>query len=77
MTRREIEVLLIRANAMLFQRGEVLADFEAGVIEEAHRRVVWQRGALPTQAELQVIQDALTAMLAAPRQDLTNMGLAA
>lgn len=66
----------LRANALMFYRGEVLADFERELIREVHDRVVVRNGAA-TASELQVIEDALAAMDAAGRQDLTDMGLAA
>lgn len=73
------EIRIIRANALLFFRGDVLADFEADLIRSAHRRLV-RSGDQPgqvTSAEWAVIDDAVAAMERAPRQDLTEMGLAA
>lgn len=75
----ELEVRIIRANALLFRRGDVLADFEADLIRSAHRRLV-RSGDQPgqvTAAEWAVIDDAVEAMERAPRQDLTDAGLAA
>lgn len=69
-------ILLIRANALLFSRAEVLADFEIETIRAAHDRRVLGGGSV-TEAELRVVRDALDAMLAAPRQDLTDADLAA
>lgn len=69
-------LLLIRANALLHSRAEVLADFEVDTIREAHRRCLAGQGEL-SGAERRVIEDAVAAMLAAPRQDLTDAGLAA
>lgn len=66
----------IRANALMFYRAEVLADFERDLIREVHDRIVLRTG-VATVSELQVIEDALAAMDAAGRQDLTDMGLAA
>ncbi len=70
---------IIRANALMFNRGEVLADFERDTIQEAHRRLTRSRVELGcvTPAEWQVIDDAVEAMKRAPRQDLTDAGLAA
>ncbi len=68
--------LLVRANSLVFQRGEVLADFERETIAEAHRRVVREDGVM-TPAERQVVEDAVEAMIKAGRQDLTAAGLAA
>lgn len=69
-------ILLIRANALAHLRAEVLADFELATVREAHDRVVFRGGVL-TEAERQVVQEAVDAMLSAPRQDLTCEGLAA
>ncbi|WEK38655.1 MAG: hypothetical protein P0Y50_08825 [Candidatus Brevundimonas colombiensis] len=69
-------VLLIRANALMHTRREVLADFEAETVREAHDRVVLGRGVL-SAGEARVVGDALAAMVAAPRQDLTAAGMAA
>lgn len=69
-------LLLIRANALLHTRREVLADFEADTVRDAHDRVVYGRGVL-TADERRVIDDAISAMIHAPRQDLTDAGLAA
>lgn len=69
-------LLLIRANALMHSRGDVLADFEADLVREAHDRVVHGVGVL-ADAERVIVQDALDAMLAAPRQDLTAAGIAA
>lgn len=66
----------LRANALMFYRGEVLADFERDLIREVHDRIVLRTG-VATVSELQVIEDALAAMDAAGRQDLTDVGLAA
>lgn len=71
-------IRIIRANALLEQRGEVLADFEIETIRTVRRRVGNQ--GLPfvvTPAEWQVIDDAVAAMERAPRQDLTDAGQAA
>lgn len=67
--------VLTRAKALLWRRAEVLADFEADTIREAHARVA--RGGAMSAAERQVVEDATAAMLAAGTQDLTNAGLAA
>ncbi len=75
-SKQDAGVLLVRANAHLFSRAEVLADFEIRVIREAHDRVV-QRGGVITANERRVVEDALAAMVSAPRQDLTDKGLAA
>lgn len=70
-------LILIRANALLHSRAEVLADFEQALVREVHDRVIYRAGAAPTPAELDVINDALSAMLSAPTQSLTTAGLAA
>lgn len=67
---------LIRANALMFDRAEVLADFEREVIREAHDRVVL-KGGVASAEEMRVVEDALEAMASAGRQDLTDKGLAA
>lgn len=69
-------LLLISTNALMHTRREVLADFEADTVREAHDRVVYGRGVL-TDDERRVIEDAMAAMIHAPRQDLTDAGLAA
>ncbi|MEC7797463.1 MAG: hypothetical protein VX755_09090 [Pseudomonadota bacterium] len=69
-------VMLIRANALMHSRREVLADFEAETVREAHDRVVYGRGVLSAE-EARVVADAVSAMIAAPRQDLTAEGIAA
>lgn len=68
-----------QAAALLHQRREVLADFEAELIEEVRGRVMGDPAAVAaiTAAEWRVIDDAMAAMLAAPRQDLTAAGQAA
>lgn len=66
----------LRANALMFYRSEVLADFERDLIREVHDRVILRTGAA-SASEMQVIEDALAAMDAAGRQDLTDVGLAA
>lgn len=68
-----------QASSMLHQRREVLADFEAELIEEVRGRVLSDPAAVAavTAAEWRVIDDAMEAMLSAPRQDLTAAGLAA
>ena len=66
----------LRANALMFYRAEVLADFERELIREVHDRIVLRTG-VATASELQVVEDALAAMDAAGRQDLTDMGMAA
>lgn len=68
-----------QASALLQERREVLADFEAEVIEEVRRRVTADPAAIVavTPAEWRVIDDALDAMRAAPTQALTSAGLAA
>lgn len=71
------KVLLIRANAHLFSRSDVLADFEIETIKEMHDRVVQCGGAAMTRAERAVVETALEAMVLAPRQDLTDKELAA
>ena len=76
MTNAADTLLMIRANALMHTRRDVLADFEAALIREAHDRVVYGKGVL-TDAERQVVQEAFGAMQAAPRQDLTAAGLAA
>lgn len=70
---------IIQASALLFQRREVLADFEAELIEEVRERVMADPAAVVavTAAEWRVIDDAIAAMRQAPRQDLTAAGLAA
>lgn len=72
-------IQLVRVNALVYQRGEILADFEIEVIRDVHRRVVREKGYVSTVTDQEwlVIDGALEAMLRAPRQDLTNMGLAA
>lgn len=72
-------VAIIQAHSLLFQRGEVLADFEAELIAEVRGRVRKDPAlvAAVTEAEWRVIDDAVAAMRAAPRQDLTAAGLAA
>lgn len=69
-------MVLIRANAFMGSRRDVLAEFERDVIREAHHRVV-RRGGVATAMEMAVVQDALAAMQAAGRQDLTDKGMAA
>ena len=76
MRRQDARMLLVRANALLHRRAEVLAEFEAQTIREAHDRVVLNGGAL-SPAERQVIEAALEAMVMAGRQDLTDQGQAA
>ena len=70
---------IIQASALLQQRRDVLADFEAELIEEVRGRVMGAPAAVAavTAAEWRVIDDAMDAMRAAPRQDLTAAGLAA
>lgn len=70
---------IAQALALVFQRRDVLADFEAELIEEVHGRVRKDPAvvAAVTPAEWAVIDDAMAAMLAAPRQDLTAAGQAA
>lgn len=70
---------IIQASAMLQQRREVLADFEAELIEEVRGRVMGDPAAVAavTAAEWRVIDDAMSAMRTAPRQDFTAAGLAA
>lgn len=77
--RRSPFVKIIQASALLFQRREVLADFEAELIEEVRERVMADPAAVVavTAAEWRVIDDAIAAMRQAPRQDLTAAGLAA
>lgn len=70
-------LVVIRANALLHSRAEVLADFEQALVREVHDRVIIRAGAAPTPSELDVITDALAAMLSAPTQHLTSAGLAA
>lgn len=74
MSRRDQEVRIIRANALMHSKGDVLTDFERDLVREVHRR---RDLAVTTAAEWQVINDAIAAMDAAPRQDLTAAGLAA
>lgn len=69
-------LILIRAKSLLNQRAHVLADFEVQVIDQAHQRAV-RNGGVATTAEMAVVEDALAAMIAAGRQDLTDKGLAA
>lgn len=76
MTNAADTLLMIRANALMHTRRDVLADFEAALVREAHDRVVHGKGVL-TDAERQVARDAFDAMRSAPRQDLTAAGLAA
>lgn len=70
---------VIQASALLYQRRDVLADFEAELIEEVRGRVLRDPQVVRaiTAAEWAVIDDAMEAMRAAPRQDLTAAGLAA
>lgn len=70
---------VVQASALLYQRRDVLADFEAELIEEVRGRVLRDPDAVRaiTAAEWAVIDDAMTAMRSAPRQDLTAAGLAA
>lgn len=70
---------IIQASSLLRQRREVLADFEAELIEEVRGRVLSDPAAVAavTAAEWRVIDDAMDAMRSAPRQDLTAAGLAA
>ena len=79
MAKQSVRVRIIRAKALMFTSRDVLADFEAELIAEVHRRVMDDPAALAavTPAEMAVIDDALAAMLKAPRQDLTAAGLAA
>lgn len=76
MTTKAEKLLLIRANSLMSARLEVLADFEAETVREVHDRVVY-RGGVMSAAERTVVTDALDAMMTAPRQDLTDAGLAA
>ena len=76
MTSAADTLLVIRANALMHTRRDVLADFETETVREAHDRVVFGKGVMTT-AERDVIQAALDAMQVAPRQDLTTAGLAA
>lgn len=69
-------VLLVRASAHLHSRSEVLTDFEAATIREAFDRVILSDGVM-SAAEREVVVAALEAMVLAPRQDLTDVGLAA
>ena len=73
------ELQLVRTRHLVHLRGEVLADFETALVEEVHRRVILERRNLAsvTASEWLVLDGALEAMLRAPRQDLTDMGLAA
>lgn len=69
---------IIRANALMFTRSDVLADFEIELIKEVHGRLTGSLfSRVVTPAEWSVIDDAVAAMEAAPRQDLTDSGLAA
>lgn len=70
---------IIQASSLLYQRRDVLADFEAELIEDVRGRVLSDPAAIAavTASEWAVIDDALTAMRTAPRQDLTAAGLAA
>lgn len=78
MNRNEQQLRVIRANALMFTRGDVLADFEAELIAEVHKGLVQSRFTrVVTPAEMAVIDDAMAAMQAAPRQDLTDKGMAA
>lgn len=74
MSVRDLQVKIIRANALMFGKGDVLADFERDLVREVHGR---RDITVTTEAEWQVIDDAVAAMEAAPRQDLTAAGLAA
>ena len=78
MTRVSHGIRIIRAAALVHQRGEVLADFEIETIQTVRRRL-GDKGipCVVTPAEWQVIDDAVAAMERAPRQDLTDAGLAA
>ncbi len=71
------DILLIRANAHVYQRAEVLTDFEIQTIREAFDRRIVRLGAPVTADERRVISEAMDAMVSAGRQDLTDMGLAA
>lgn len=68
---------LIRARALASSRSDVLADFEIELLREVNARVASDPGAVVTAAEWRVIDDAVSAMASAPRQDLTAAGLAA
>lgn len=61
-------ILIGQARTLLITRAEVLADFEADLIGEVWRRVRRDASAIAavTAAEWQAIEDAVTAMLAAP-----------
>lgn len=76
---RKAHFRVIQASALLHQRRDVLADFEAELIEDVRSRVMSDPAAVVavTSAEWTVIDDALAAMRSAPRQDLTAAGLAA
>lgn len=70
---RTARMRLIRANALLFYRGEVLADFEQQLIREAHGRVV-RDGGVATPAEWAVIDAATEAMTSAGCQEPVMVG---
>jgi len=71
-------VRLEQAHALTFTHGEVLADFEIHLIREVHARSR-ELGTVKnvTANEWHVIDAAHAAMKSAPRQDLSDMGLAA
>lgn len=72
-------IKITQAAALLWQRREVLADFEIELIEEVRARVRAHAEAVEavTDAEWRVIDDATAAMRSAPTQALTAAGLAA
>lgn len=70
----KLRVRAIRANALMFSKGDVLADFERSLVREVHDRPDVE---ITTPCEWAVIDAAIDAMESAPRQDLTDAGLAA
>ena len=67
---------LSRARFLLATREAVLADFEIALIRDAYQRVSKGLGRL-TEAERQVVDGALEAMLAAPAQAVHPLEAAA
>jgi hypothetical protein len=75
MTDNRRTILINQARTLLISRAEVLADFEADLIGEVWSRIRRDAAALAavTTAEWQVIEDAVSAMLAAPAQAIQGV----
>lgn len=72
---RKARIRIIWASALMVQRREVLADFEAELIAEVRARIRRDPASVAavTPAEWQVIDDALAALFAAPDQPLSEL----